>query len=134
MSTPEKPRPSLDDTLRRIDTLLADLKKTTAEVAAQLTEQLAPPDHEIVFTEPDPPLVTEGPMPDADISRLNVLVVEPGALPGHRRSCQYDGPPGPGMTCPGCAEIDADFAIAHAWAAPQKPERGWLAALRRLFT
>lgn len=96
MSTPEKPRPSLDETLRNIEALL--------------TEHLAPAGYELVYT--DPP------------------------IPGHRRSCQYDGPPGP--ACPGCAAVDADLAVARNRAAmlpPPPPGRGWLArALRRLFT
>jgi hypothetical protein len=53
-STPEKPRPSLADTLARIDATLA---------------------------EPEPPVILEGPMPGSDITKLNVLVVEPGTLP-----------------------------------------------------
>lgn len=118
MSTPEKPRPSLDDTLRSIEALL--------------NEHLAPAGYEFVYRELDgldePPVIVEGPMPACDITKLNVLVVEPA----HRRSCQHDGPPGP--DCPGCNAVDADLAAAKAAAAPAPPERGWLAsALHRLF-
>lgn len=69
---------------------------------------------------------------------IAALVAEPApvehtARPGHRRSCQHDDV-APGTICPGCAEIDAAFAAAHAHAAaahahaaavnPPRPERG----------
>lgn len=51
---------------------------------------------------------------------------------GHRRSCQHDDTPAAG--CPGCAEIDAMFAAAHAHAAALPPtprQRGRI--VRALF-
>lgn len=94
MSTPEKPRPSLDDTLTRIDQTLAEVGRpaTAAEAREYVLGMYGLRDtHEFVE-------------------------VQTSAVPGHRRSCQHDGPPGP--TCPGCTEIDELLAIAHSNAAP----------------
>lgn len=57
---------------------------------------------------------------------IETLKSEHTARPGHRRSCQHDAVV-PGTDCPGCAEIDAAFAAAHADAAavnPPRPQRG----------
>jgi hypothetical protein len=160
VSTPEKPRPSLDDTLHRIDEAIDAL---AAEMAAQ------PQCHRcarqaVIGSELCAYHLQLGPR--EMIEELGPVTRDgkkAELTPGHRRSCQHDGPPGP--TCPGCTEIDELLAIAHTNAAPfpspaeralrtvaeasaellgrerppiqppavVDPDRGWLARLRRLF-
>lgn len=157
MSTPEKPRPSYDDTLHRIDAVLDayyDPTTNTREVdvvtrITHIVDHAAKPPvvrdgNTFTINQPGVYEMTWNPGATGEPSVVEALLTErlapPGheiayaELPGHRRSCQYDGPPGPGITCPGCAEIDADLAAARKVAAPAPPERGWLArALNRLF-
>lgn len=103
MSTPEKPRPSLDDTLHRIDAVIA-------EHAAKLDAQptcLCCGRQSLIGSDLCAYHLQLSPLP---------VIAE---QPGHRRSCQHDGPPGP--DCPGCTEIDDLLAIAHSNAAPAPP-------------
>lgn len=151
MSTPDKPRPSLDDTLRHIDAVLAEPvvrdgntftvnqpgvykltwnpggsgEPSVAERARAEAGQIRAELRDLIGNEPYLKPALDAVQREFDAAALGVQL-------GHRRSCQHDGPPGP--TCPGCAAIDADLAAAKAAATPQEPERGWLArALHRLF-
>lgn len=90
MSTPEKPRPSLDDTLARIDEAIEEPHPTS------------PPASYVVGAQ----------------WRVRAQALDSAAalgVPGHRRSCLHDGPAGP--DCPGCAAIDALQPPRPGWLA-----------------
>jgi len=127
VSTPEKPRPSLDDTLARIDEAIDAL---AAEMAAQPQCRRCAR-QAVIGSELCAYHLQLGPR--EMVEELGPVTRDGSA--GHRRSCQHDGPPGP--DCPGCTEIDELLTIARTYAAPfppPPPARGWLARVRRLFS